>query len=98
MSIAFFMKDDVKITGDTSSYTTDSDSGAEITRHFCTNCGSRLFGENNVMTTMIGVAVGCVDDSSWFKPDAIVYNKNKPAWDCMDENSPTFEAMPPPSK
>lgn len=95
MSLAFFMKDDVAIDGETSTYTTDSDSGSEVTRHFCTDCGSRLFGTNTAMTTMIGVSIGCVDDHSWFKPGAIVYNKRKPEWDFMDESLPTFEEMPP---
>lgn len=98
MSLAFFMKDDVKIDGETSSYTTDADSGAEVTRLFCPDCGSRLFGTNNVMTSMIGVSVGCVDDNSWFKPGAVVYHKRKPGWDFMDESLPTFEGMPPPQK
>jgi hypothetical protein len=98
MSLAFFATDDVTIKGDTSSYTTDTDSGDEVTRHFCTDCGSRLFGTNSKATTVTGIAVGCIDDNSWFKPAAIVYNKSKPAWDFMDETLPTFEAMPPPPK
>ncbi|MCF6188980.1 MAG: GFA family protein [Cocleimonas sp.] len=95
MSIAFFPRDAVTIKGKTSSHTSDTDDGGEVTRHFCTDCGSRLFGKNKAMPTMIGIAVGCVDDSSWFKPGAIVYNKRKPNWDFMDETLPTFEAMPP---
>jgi hypothetical protein len=98
MSLAFFPKEHVIIKGDTSSFTTDADSGAEVTRHFCTDCGSRLFGTNNVVTNIIGVSIGCVDDDSWFKPGAIVYNKNKPKWDFMDESLPTFDAMPPTPK
>ncbi|MCK5662337.1 MAG: GFA family protein [Thiotrichaceae bacterium] len=98
MSIAFFLKDDVTIDGETSSYTTDADSGDEVTRHFCTDCGSRLFGTNNSLTKIMGIPVGCIDDNSWFKPGAIVYNKRKPVWDFMDESLPTFEAMPPPPK
>ena len=98
MSLAFFLKDDVTIKGDKSSYTSDADSGDEVTRHFCTDCGSRLFSTYNKVTTVMGVAVGCLDDNAWFKPSAIVYNKRKPVWDFMDETVPTFEAMPPPPK
>jgi hypothetical protein len=98
MSLAFFNKNDVDIEGETSSYITIADNGNKVTRHFCPECGSRLFGTNNVMTTITSITVGCLDDHSWFKPGAIVYNKRKPAWDCMDENLPTFEDMPPPAK
>lgn len=94
MSLAFFPKDAIAINGETNSHTTDADSGDKVTRHFCPDCGSRLFGTNNVVTNLMGIAVGCIDDSSWFKPGAIVYNKRKPVWDFMDESLPTFEAMP----
>ena len=43
----------------------------------------------------MSVAVGCIDDHSWFKPQAIVYNKRKPIWDSMDANLPVFDEMPP---
>ena len=95
MSLAFFNKDDVKIKGDTSSYTTTADDGAQLTRHFCPECGSRLFATNSVKTTMMSIAVGCLEDNSWFKPGGIVYNKRKPDWDFMDPNLPTFDEMPP---
>ena len=95
MSLAFFNKDDVVIEGKTNSFTTTADSGAEVTRHFCPNCGSRLFGTNNVLTTMISVSVGCIDDHSWFKPQVVVYHKSKAEWDFIDEELPKFPEMPP---
>jgi len=97
-SIAFFNKESVDITGETNSYTTQSDQEAKITRHFCSDCGSRLFGTNTANPGLIGITVGCVDDNSWFKPQAIVYNKRKPEWDCMDASLPTFDEMPPTPK
>ncbi len=94
-SNAFFPIDAVKIEGVTSSYTSVADNGAEVTRHFCPDCGSRLFGTNNAFTSIMGFAVGCMDDNSWYKPQAIVYHKRKPDWDCMDESVPAFDEMPP---
>lgn len=94
-SNAFFAKDAVRIEGETSRYDSIADTGAVITRHFCPNCGSRLFGTSNVNTNIISVSAGTLDDSSWFKPNAIVYNKRKPTWDFMDESIPAFEEMLP---
>ena len=95
-SNAFFPSDSVTIKGETSSYTSIADNGAEITRHFCPECGSRVFGKSNLFTEITAFPVGCLDDHSWFKPQAIVYNKRKPAWDFMDDSVPTFDEMPPP--
>lgn len=92
---AFFNRSDVEIEGETSSYASITDTGSTITRHFCPVCGSRLFGRSSVVTDIISITAGTMDDSSWFRPDAIVYNKRKPEWDFMDANVPAFEEMPP---
>jgi len=97
-SNAFFKKDDVIIEGETNHFSSITDTGSEITRFFCVKCGSRLFGESNVIIDIMSVSAGTLDDSSWFKPDAIVYNKRKPKWDFVDESIPFFEEMPPPKK
>jgi hypothetical protein len=97
-SNAFFAKDSVHIEGETSSYGSTTDTGSVITRHFCPNCGSRVYGINSIAPDVIGVTAGTIDDCSWFKPNFIVYNKRKPAWDFMDESVPTFAEMPPPPK
>lgn len=94
---AFFNRDDVRIEGKTSSFAVTTDTGSVITRHFCPNCGSRLFGFSNV-ADLISVTAGTLDDSSWFKPNANVYNKRKPVWDFMDPAVPTFDEMPPAPK
>jgi hypothetical protein len=96
MSLAFFGKDDVVVTGQTSEYASTADSGNINTRRFCPNCGSRLFGRNSARPEVMAVAVGTIDDHTWFKPQAIVYGRSKPDWDCMAAEVPTFEMMPPP--
>ena len=93
VSIAFFKEDEVDIKGETRCYGSVTDSGSTITRYFCPTCGSRLFGINSTSENIIGVSVGALDDSSWFKPEVIVYNKRKPNWDFMDESVPAFDEM-----
>ena len=93
VSIAFFKKDEVDIKGETRCYGSVTDRGSTITRYFCPTCGSRLFGINSTSENIIGVSVGALDDSSWFKPEVIIYNKRKPNWDFMDESVPAFDEM-----
>ncbi|MFK5985766.1 MAG: GFA family protein [Pseudomonadota bacterium] len=92
---AFFKKEDVHISGETHHYGSVTDTGSIVTRYFCPKCASRLFGTSSVVTNIISVSAGTLDDSSWFKADAIVYNKSKPIWDFMDETIPAYEEMPP---
>ena len=74
-----------------------ADSGNINTRHFCPNCGSRLFGENSAFPGMINVTAGSVDDNSWFSPQRVLYKKAQPAWDITTEDVPCYDAMPPPT-
>lgn len=98
ISSAFFQKESVDIAGETKSYSLIADSGSTITRSFCPECGSPLFGTISSNENIIGVSAGTLDNSDWFKPGFIVFNKRKPNWDFMDEKVPTFDEMPPHDK
>jgi hypothetical protein len=97
MSLAFFKEDDVRIEGETGSHAVKADSGNVNTRHFCPQCGSRIFGRNSARPGIVGIAVGGVDDNDWFKPQAVVYTAKRPAWDTTSTQVPNFDAMPPPA-
>lgn len=96
MSLAFFKREDVVLTGQTASFAVKADSGNINTRHFCPKCGGRIYGENSARPGMIGVAVGAIDDNSWFEAQRVVYVKDKPAWDVTPTDIPNFDRMPPP--
>jgi hypothetical protein len=95
MSLAFFKRDDVEVSGHTASFAVKADSGNTNTRHFCPKCGSRLFGQNSARPGVIGINVGTVDDNRWFKPDRVVYVKDQPPWDVTPTDVPRFDMMPP---
>lgn len=97
MSLARFRRSDVTIVGKTASYPAKAESGNINTRHFCPTCGSRVYGENSAYPDLINVAVGCLDDNSWFSPQRVVYAKDRPRWDVTSTDIPNFERMPPPS-
>ncbi len=90
---AFFYIADVKIKGKTSSHQSIADSGNIRTRHFCSQCGSRLFSYNSAAPDIIGISAGSFDDSSWFKPQIILYNSKRKNWDIIDENIKTRNFM-----
>jgi hypothetical protein len=90
---AFFKREDVAISGATSTHDSISDTGNTRTRHFCTECGSRLFSENSKAPHMLGIAVGGFDDSSWFKPQVILFNSERPIWDMIDQSIEIHELM-----
>jgi hypothetical protein len=95
-SNALFEAADVEITGETSSFAVKADSGNTLTRHFCPTCGSRVFATNTGRPGMIVLAEGTFDDSSWFRPQAILYTRTRHDWDTANDAVPAFAAMSPP--
>ncbi|WP_029040858.1 GFA family protein [Cucumibacter marinus] len=90
---AFFKRDDITITGETKTYESTADSGSKRTRHFCPNCGSRLFSENEKTPHLMGIAMGSFDQSDWFHPQVILYNAERPGWDVIDPDIDQHEGM-----
>jgi hypothetical protein len=95
MSQASFKAADVDVQGKTTSFTVIAESGNTVTRHFCPTCGSRLWSENTGRPGVLGIAVGCAENSDWFAPQAVVYTKSRAGWDVTSMEIPNFEAMPP---
>lgn len=81
---ALFAETDVTIKGETGSYAAVADSGNIATRHFCSTCGSRVFGLNSARPGVVNVPVGVFEDSSWFKPQLALFNKRRQVWDAAD--------------
>jgi len=94
-SQAFFKEQDVEVSGEPKSYVFHADSGNTKTYHFCPSCGSRLHGKNSGRPGITIVPVGCMEDNSWFTPQAVAYTSCREAWDVTTEEVPNFEAMPP---
>ena len=70
------------------------DSGAEVGRSFCADCGTPLWA-GATDGPFITVKIGALDDSSDFTPALHVYAASAPAWHPMDDGLPRFEKMPP---
>ena len=67
---AYFNKAQVRFEGPSKAYTRRSDSGSEVRRHFCPECGSSVYWELERAPELYGIAVGCFADPgfpmAWF--------------------------------
>jgi hypothetical protein len=87
-SNAYFNSDDVSIDGEVKGHTVVADSGNEMSRYFCANCGSRLYGRNSARPGLVSVQVGCLEDHSWFSPQAVFYSSRRNDWDITSDDIP----------
>jgi hypothetical protein len=92
-SLAYFDITDVDIRGKSVDYSVIADSGAEMKRFFCPSCGSRIFGSNSERPDLLAIYIGCLEDSRWYKPQAVIYASRRYDWDITSDDIPQFDLM-----
>lgn len=95
MTAAVYANEDVKVTGETKSFTYTSDGGRPVTNTFCPNCGSSIIMISPALAGLTLIRAGTLDDSSGLDPQFVVYNKRRPDWDGDNPDIPHFPEMPP---
>jgi len=91
----FFPESSVSISGEVKFYESKGKSGKQVSRGFCPNCGSQLFGKPEVLPGLIAIRAGTLEDTSKYKPQLDLFTSHAVAWDVMDERLPKFPEMPP---
>ena len=86
--------DALTITGEVKYFDYTADSGNIASHGFCPNCGSQLLGKSSGMPGAIGIKVGSLDDSSWFRPGMTIFTARAQPWDLVEPDLPAFPGMP----
>jgi hypothetical protein len=81
-------------TGNPKTYLSRGDSGGDVIRHFCAECGGRLYTSGTLPGELVMIQAGSLDDPNRITPESVVYAKDALAWDCLDPNLPRFEGLP----
>jgi hypothetical protein len=87
-------KSQLELSGQPKTYTNSGESGGDVTRHFCGNCGGRLYTSGTLPGDVIMVQAGSLDDPGRVAPESVIYTKDAVGWDFFDPALPQFEAMP----
>lgn len=77
---ARFPRDAVTITGQTTQWTRQGDSGGSATFHFCPVCGSTVYWQLTGAPAFLGVAVGAFTDPTFPPPAISVYEERRHPW------------------
>jgi hypothetical protein len=75
----FFAIEDTQVSGDSTVFTRQGDSGLSVKFHFCPRCASTLFWYPEFRPGRVAVAVGCFDDQT-LAPTQAVYEEDRLAW------------------
>jgi hypothetical protein len=92
-----FSESGIRLIGEPATYATTSAAGNTVTRLFCRNCGSPLFGMNTGMPGFMTVSLGTVDASEAadaLTPQVAIFARSRRHWDLMDASLTTFDVQP----
>ena len=76
-------------------YVKKADSGNDVTRAFCADCGSALYSSVSTHPERIGLRPTSLDDPSEFRSEADIFVKSAQPWDYMNPATPKYETYPP---
>ena len=94
--VALAPKDAFVVTkGEAKVYSVKGDSGADIGRAFCADCGSPLWSVPGAGAPFAPVKLGALDDNSDLTPSLHLYTASAPPWHLMHEGLPAFPKSPP---
>lgn len=70
----------VAVSGRSTAYAREADSGHRLTFHFCPACGSTVYYTNDSLPDFIGIPLGAFADTSTWLPAYSVYERSKHSW------------------
>lgn len=79
------------LSGETKGYTQIADSGNGLTRYFCTECGSPIFGSSPQHPGHVSVTAGSFDDPTGVVPTHQSWLKARVAWSQISPSLPSSE-------
>jgi hypothetical protein len=92
----FFKEDDIKILqGTPKQFRHAADSGNTMTKEFCGDCGSQLFGIGSGSAGIRHVKAGTLDDASFVQPQIEVYTSKKLPFTRLSDDTEHFETSRP---
>ena len=94
-TIAGVSSDTFTVNGEPKVYVTKGDSGRDVQRSFCAECGSTLFSTCDVMPGLHFIEAGSLDDASWLNPTMHIYTSSAQPWAGIPDSIEQHAKMPP---
>jgi hypothetical protein len=86
--------DALAVSGALAAHTKTADSGNQVTRQFCPNCGTHLFAFSSARPQFRVVRVGTLDEPSSVRPSVNIWAASAPGWACIDPALERVERQP----
>ena len=87
-------EDQLEIHGEVSIFKHKAKSGNTMTKRFCPNCGTLMFGNSSGRTNVVSIRAGTVDQTDIIKPVMNVFVDSKVTSTPMHDDLPQSGEMP----
>jgi hypothetical protein len=77
---AYYLKEQVTISGPSKGYTRPGADGRKMHNRFCPDCGTNLYWESEMFPVAYGIAVGAFLDPKFPAPSRSVWEVNRHNW------------------
>lgn len=84
----------LNVHGTVAQYTVSGATGGEVSREFCSNCGSPMFTSAALSPGLRFIKAGVLDDSSWVTPVMACWTERRASWCVIDEALPCVPQNP----
>ena len=85
----------LSMQGALKTFSARGDSGKEVHRRFCPECGSTITSEPDALPGVAIIRAGTLDDTSWVKPAMEIYCDSAQPWVSLGGERQRFPKMPP---
>ena len=91
---AMFPSGAVALFGKLNEFNYVSCTGSEVTKAFCSTCGSPVYGTNTRTPEHLTLTLGTMDDADGLSVEVVIFERDKPHWDRLGEGVVEFSTQP----
>ena len=92
--VLYVAKATLTITGKSKYYDVRAESGNQVSRGFCPECGSPVFIQAELVPDLQGLWAASLDDPSQFQALVQVWTRSAQPWDCLTPTLQKVEKAP----
>ncbi|MCJ8324307.1 MAG: GFA family protein [Hyphomicrobiales bacterium] len=89
-----FLACTVTLSGKLSEFKYSSSQGSEVTKVFCANCGSPIYGKNSRMPDHLTLTLGTMEDTSKLNVEVVIFERDKQHWEQFGQEVVAFATQP----
>ena len=98
MSMPVLRSSLVILKGEPKTWSRETASGRQVTCHFCSACGTRLFHQPSRNPAIINLKPGTLDDTSWLQAIGNLWTQRAQPWVTLNDEMLNYTGQPTPEE